>query len=197
MKIFTFSLFFVSFISLGFIDESKPSGDDENKQLFEQSLFHFLKGFELLINLAKKDYAPAQQALGHVSQDLKKIKNYIEDHNREKSTLVFPPIGYSQNFFQKIRNVLLRDISFADKEFFILFFSGKFSDALGELTKGFHLLDILEERDYEPAKQFQSNFGKELIDAMKKMRLPVYPLTKELNQKCRVIFSNYFSSKKQ
>ena len=201
MKLFLCFLVLVPFISFGFIDERRSFGGDGKgegeRRFLEESISYFSEGFNLLIYLAENDYAPAQKILGLMNQDFKEAKNFLKDYNEKELKPVLPPTGHSRSFWQRVRDAWVDDISAAVEEAKTFELSVHFSHALEQLTKGFHLLDILKKRNYEPAKEFQSNFEARIAGVMEKSGVPVYVLSSALSKRCEFIFSNYYTSAKQ
>ena len=204
MKFAVILLCLIPHISFGLFDEYRSYGDNDDpnsRVLFEETLSHFSESFGMLIYLTKKDYPPAQQMLGLISQDFNKAKNRLKDYNNQKLKPVMPSVGYSRSFLQQVLDAFFNDSSklLRKKEeekkntLNIFSLSMFFHTALEHLTEGLYLLDILKERDYEPAKEFQSHFEERIGGIMKKFGVPVYLSSGELNQKCRMIFANYFT----
>ena len=200
MKLFVCFLVLVPFISFGYIDKHRSFGggdeDDSDRRLLEESISYFSKGLGLLIYLAQNDYAPAQKMLGLVNQDFEEAKSFLKDYNEKEFKPVLPPEGHSQSFWQRIRDAWVDDISTAVEEAKTFEFSVHFSHALEQWIEGFRLLEILKKQNYEPAKEFQSNFEKRMADVMRESGVPVYILSKALNKKCKFVFSNYYTSAK-
>lgn len=74
-----------------------------------------------------------------------------------------------------------------------LHFSLVFSTALKHLTDAFHLLDFLESNNYMPAREFQINFKYEVVSIMIKSNTPLYTPSKSLSDRCKRVFSKYYS----
>ena len=196
MKFFVLFFFFIPFFSLGYVDERRDFGDNDNNSnrvLLEESISQLTEGFGLLIYLASRNYPPAQKFLGLINQDFKKAKNSLKEYNEKKLTPVQPPTGHSRSLFQQIRDAWFNELIPSKKEADAFLFSGHFLQAFHNLTEGFYLLDILNQRDYEPAKEFQSNFENRMAYVMEEFGIPVYLLSEELNQKCKMVFDNYFA----
>ena len=197
MKFFVLLLCFIPHTAFGLFDEYRSFGDNDDPEhirRFTESLEHFSESFGMLMYLATKDYAPAQQILGLVNQDFKKVKNYLEDYNNRSLIAVQPPTEDSRNLFQKFLDTWFKDTSEENiDEPGTFIFSVLFHESLAHLTEGLYLLNILQKQNYEPAREFQNNFEENIANTMKKFGVPVYLPSEELNKKCKRIFANYFA----
>ena len=195
MKLFALYLFFVPCISQGFIDP-KPSGGNDSEYFFESSLTYLTLSLIGLAQLAKEDYAPAQQLLGFLNQDLKKAENFIREYNEMNLTPKLPAQkryrntnNWSRIKFQIISLFLSRKTSRDIQS------GGYFAEYMMTLTKSLKRLEQAKQRvSFIEQWDFQNRFEKYIIDQIKTFD-SIYPNPEALTQGCKKAFLNSFTSK--
>ena len=175
----------------------KFENDDNNRRLLEESKGSFAEGFGMLITLSKKDYAPAQQFLALVTQDIQQAKHFLKEHKAKDLMAVTPSLGPFKSLVRQIYYGLKNDITPFVEEANNFQWSVFYLEALEKITKAFHLLDILKKNNYYPAITFQNNFENNIATAMQQTGFPVYGLSLDLNLRCAMIFKDYFAPRSQ
>ena len=197
IKFFVLLLCFASPISNGFVEPGFP-GDDESERLFQESLIYLRVSLGGLSYLANRDYVPALQLLGFLSQDLKEAEKFVREYNEKNMTPKWPVPDPSQGFWDTLfgRHSLKQSwhtLSLSRKELNNLQWSGMFHESLVDLTKSFDLLNQAMENSSVPKQlEFQNHFEQHRVKVNKALRTPIHPRPERLTKECEKIFADSF-----
>ena len=189
-------MIFIPHISHGLVGDFFEEGDRAKK--FQDSVLNLSNGLLLLIGLAHKKYAPAQQLLALLSRDCDKAEEFL------KKQIKLQPYPLQTKVFggnpRSARNVgglssVEREVD-QEMKTTMAMNSFVFDDAVSHMTEGLEVLNSLVNEGYGPAENFRSGFDKHVIDSMRQAKLPMYSLTVGLKRRCERAIANNFLSKR-
>ena len=198
MKNFVFFLFFVPYISHGFV-EPQSFDDGGSEGLFQESILHLAQSLGGLSRLATEGYAPAQQIVSFLNQNFEKAEKFIKEHTEMDRTPILSVPRDSQSILTDRNRMKFWSVLpfLSPKTSYEIQSSGMFAELMVLLTQSLELLNrakrsssMLEELE------FQSRFEKHIIFISKKLEIPIHPYPERLTQECERVFSNSFISQK-